>query len=347
MVAGPNAENSQAFFNVYGYKFRIDCNIAAVLDGLADDFAFFASPVEPDTAAITLLDREPDYTLWAGAKASVYTPRNVAYRHDGKTIIDYSGRGLGVHDTHTGSFTVTSRNHDLLYEAAYLFVLSQSGAALDRRNLHRIHALGVSVRGRAALVLLPMGGGKSTLGSALLRHPEVQLLSDDSPTVDAAGNVLAFPLRIGLLPGSETAIPAEQLRSIQRMEFGPKLLVNYKYFSDRVCTSAAPALILIGERSLDNDCTLRPASWRSAWKALLANCVVGLGLFQGMEFIFSRSPSEVVGKLGTVGARLKACRHLLRRSTAYHLKLGRDIDRNADVVCQLLHEAANLPGNDS
>jgi hypothetical protein len=340
MLSEPVSDISSAYFNLYGYRFRIVCNVPPVLAGLADDFAFFSSTPDEGAAILTLLERAPDYTEWAAAKASAYTPRNVAYRHDGKTIVDYSGRGLGVFDEKSGNFTLSSLDHDLLYEAAYLFVLSQSGEALDRVHLHRIHALGVSVDGRAALVLLPMGGGKSTLGSAVLRHPEVQLLSDDAPIIDAAGDIFAFPLRIGLMPGSESAIPLDQLRRIRRMEFGPKLLVNYKYFSDRVCARSSPALILLGERSLDSDCTLRPASRRAAWKGLLANCVVGLGLFQGMEFIFSRSPYEVAAKFHIALSRLRACRRLLRRSEVYHLKLGRDAGRNADVLLKALKEAA-------
>ena len=57
--------------------------------------------------------------------------------------------------------------------------IRRSKQYLDRRGLHRIHALGVVVKNRAVLVMLPMGGGKSTLGLHLLKHPEVQILSDD------------------------------------------------------------------------------------------------------------------------------------------------------------------------
>ena len=99
-------------------------------------------------------------------------------------------------------------------------------------------------------------------------------------------------------------------------------------------------MFLIGERSLDSDCPLRPASSPAAWKEVLDNCVVGLGLFQGMEFIFSRSPSEVAAKFHVVLSRLRACRRLLRRSGVYHLKLGRDAGRNADVLLKALQEAA-------
>jgi hypothetical protein len=343
MFPGPASAtpSTSACFDIYGYRVRIDCALPTILSGLADDFAFFASTPTGTEAIITLVEGRPDYTPWTAAKASAYTPRNVAYRVDGLTIIDYSGRGLAIHNTRDGSFHLSSLDRDLLYEAAYLFLLSQSGEALDRVHLHRVHALGICVRGRAALVLLPMGGGKSTLGSALLRHPEVQLLSDDSPLIDRAGNIHAFPLRIGLLPGSESSIPPEQLRTIQRMEFGPKLLVNYKFFADRVAPNAQPALVLLGERSLRDDCILRPASATAAWKAMAANCVVGMGLFQGMEFIFGRSRSEMAAKLAVVGSRASASRALLNRSGVYHLQLGRNIEHNAEVLLAALLKSAH------
>jgi hypothetical protein len=334
-------------FDIYGYRVRIECAVPEVLQGLADDFAFFAAEPAESERSLLLVEEEPDYAPWAQARASVYTPRNVAYRQGEQSIIDYSGRGIGVHDLRTGSLRVSSLNHDLLYEVAYLFLLSQAGEELDDAGLHRVHALGVSVHGVAALVLLPMGGGKSTLGAALLEHSEIELLSDDSPLIGRDGSIRAFPLRIGLLPGAASKIPAEQLRKIQRMEFGPKLLVSYKYFAERVAASAEPGLILLGERSLHQDCSVWPASWCSTWKALLANCVVGMGLFQGMEFIFGRGPGEILAKTRVGWARMAACRKLISRSHAYHLRLGRDSVRNADVVVEALLRLASNKGKKS
>lgn len=329
------------YVNVYGYRAVIRSSSSqGALAGLAEDFAFFRRETLSPQHVIQLFEEDPPYGIVpALGVAAVYTPRNVSYRSATTTVVDYSSRALGIHDHASGDFRVYSRDPDLLYEAAYLFLLSQIGEALDQDGLHRLHALALSMENRAALVLLPMGGGKSTLGFHLLHYPGVSLLSDDSPLIDQAGNVHAFPLRIGLLPGSDTHPPADQMRMIQRMEFGPKLLVRYRYFADRVRPSATPCLLFIGERSLGNSCQILPATRRSALRAMVTNCVVGLGLFQGLEFVLTRSAKELLGKARIAGSRLLASIRLMRQSRSYHLILGRDSEENARVVFEFMKTA--------
>jgi hypothetical protein len=362
--------NDACLLDIYGYRALVTSTSALVLSGIREDFAYFLKEAgaENSRGAVTieLFDVEPPYGEMPDVKATVFTPRNVSYRSakgtkpcrqtdagtadtagpgvpvlrellrssGNLTFVDYSGKALAIHDRKRGDFRVFSRDPDLLFEAAYLFILSQSGEFVDSHGLHRMHALGVSIQNRAVLVLLPMGGGKSTLGASLLLFPEIQLLSDDSPLIDSKGNVWAFPLRLGLLPGSEGSIPPEKMRTIRRMEFGPKILVNYSYFADRVTARAEPCLLFLGSRSLQNTCTINRASKLSAVLAMVSNCVVGLGLFQGMEFVFQRGWLEVLRKTITAAARLRASLRLIARSEVYHLTLGREPATNATTVVE-------------
>ena len=198
--------------------------------------------------------------------------------------------------------------------------------------------MGIAVEGRASLVMLPMGGGKSTLCSGLLEHPDVSLLSDDSPFIDRKGQVHAFPTRIGLLPGSEGALPPEHVRQVNRMEFGPKFLLNYSCFSDRVVGCASPGHVFVGARNATRTCRIRKCRRGEALRAMLSNCVVGLGLFQGMEFVFQRSPRELAGKIGVALSRLRASLALLRRSEVHHLSLGRDTEENVRKIMAVVRE---------
>jgi hypothetical protein len=321
-----------AFFDVYGFRFSLRSTAREPVDGLGQDFAFFRTEDPKDGVKLELCAEDTPLEGLPSGDACVYTPRNVVYRNGNKRYIDYHGRALAIQDEQSGDLKIYSRDPCLLYEAAYLYLLSRIGEYLDLRGLHRIHALGVAVQDRAVLVLLPMGGGKSTLGLHLLNHPEVQLLSDDSPLIDRDGRVHAFPLRLGLLPGSEKSIPPEQRRTIQRMEFGPKHLVNYSYFQERVSKSAEPGLVLIGARTLARDCRIEEAGAIAGLRACVPNCIVGLGLFQGLEFILQAGAWELAKKAGLGMSRTRNCWRLLRHSRVCRVHLGSDPVLNAKTV---------------
>jgi hypothetical protein len=327
-----NAQSSA--FDVYGYRFSVRGSSQSAVEGIGHDFAFFRAQPAGDEVTIEIEERAPDYDGLPVCDASVYTPRNTVYRNNGHSYIDYHGKGLGVYEAGKRSFQIVSRDPHVLYEASYLFLLSQIGAALDRKRMHRLHALAVSVNGRAVLALLPMGGGKSTLGDYLLRYPEVKLLSDDSPFIDAAGGIHAFPLHLGLLAGSEGEVPEQHRRYVNRMEFGPKYLVNYEFFADRVVPFAEPGIVFLGSRTLSRECRIEPASMTAGLRAMVSNCVIGLGLFQGLEFILESSPWELLGKSQVGWSRLVNCHRLLRRSRVCHLALGRDLEKNAATAVE-------------
>jgi hypothetical protein len=321
-------------FDVYGFRFSIRGSSVQAIEGVSHDFAFFRAEPVGDEVTIEVLDEQPGYNNLPVCDASVYTPRNTVYRNRNRSYLDYNGKGLGVHEPDQRLFRIISRDAHLLYEASYLFLLSQIGQALDKKRWHRVHALAISLNGKAVLVLLPMGGGKSTLGAHLLRHPDVKLLSDDSPFVDHSATVHAFPLHLGLLAGSESEVPEEHRRFVDRMEFGPKFLVNYDYFADRVCPSADPGIVFLGSRTLSRECRIESAGMSAGLRAMVAGSVVGLGLFHGLEFMLERSPWELVAKANVGWSRLGNAYRLLRRSRICHLHLGRDPQANAAAVVE-------------
>lgn len=327
-------------YSVYGYRFELTGTCEFARAGLGEDFRFFVARADdPWPAAghveISTEDGVPDYGGLPVSDAVIYTPRNVVYRDGSRRIIDYGGRALGTYDAAAGRFRVVGEDPHLVYEATYLFLLSQIGQALDRRGLHRLHALAMSRRGRSILVLLPMGGGKSTLGAALLKHTDLSILSDDSPLIDRGGNALAFPLRLGLLEGHAEDVPDEHKRLVRRMEFGPKYLVNYSSFGDRVVGRSAPGLLLLGRRTLARQGRIEPASYRSTMSGLVPNMIVGLGLFQGLEYVLERSSRELAGKTGLAWSRLRNAHALTRRSSRWLFHMGRDAEANARIVMEL------------
>ena len=327
--------------DVYGVTAVVISTVPQLSDEIAEDFAHFRreSLRLPPMLSVRTHHQTPPYEHVPARAATVYTPRNVSFHDAGSTYIDYSGRALGILVKESGELNVYSLDIELLYEVAYLFLLSQLSERLDALHLHRIHALGISLDGCGALVLLPMGGGKSTLATQLLRDTRVRMLSDDSPLVTRDGALLGFPLRIGILPGSETGYAPHQLRTVQRMEFGPKLLVRHEFFASRIASMAKPGFLLVGRRSLSDTCRIVHCSRIVALKALIPNCVVGLGLFQGMEFVFNRGAGELFTKVAVAVSRLRNCISLVRKSQAAVIILGRDGEENAATLLRFLEES--------
>ncbi len=324
-------------FSVHRVTFQIAGTPGSSLELIANDFAHFADNASgPPLFRIELNEQDPPYHEVPTRPATVYTPRNVGLTEGTRTFVDYSGRALAIWDRGERLFRIYTRDLDLQYEATYLFLLSRLGEELDLRHLHRIHALALGYNGRAILSVLPMGGGKSTLGAHLLKNPQFDFLSDDSPFLDANGSVHAFPLRLGLLPGFEGDIPKEYLRTIQRMEFGPKTLVDYRYFAPRIRPSAEPGIVFLGKRSLSTKCEILPCSPTDWSKSMIVNSVVGLGLYQGLEFIMRSNVSELFGKAGVAWSRWRNARRLCQRSEVYHLILGRDHEHNARTIFEFV-----------
>ncbi len=328
-----------ACYDVYGFRFTLGGESAEdALAMLGEDFAFFRRDAVAPMLGIVLTRRQPDYSGAPARRASVYTPRNISLTEGATTFIDYSGRALAVYDRSASTFRIQSLETDLLYEATYLFLLSRIGEFLDARRMHRIHAMALARGGKAILAILPMGGGKSTLTAELLKSPDFDFLSDDSPFIDAEGRVHAFPLRLGLLPGGEGEVPPEHTRVIQRMEFGPKLLLNYAWLAPRVKASADPGIVFLGYRSLAAECRIEPGGAMESYHSMLANCVIGLGLFQGLEFVVRSSAVELASKARVGASRLRVARRLFRRSQVYRLILGRDRAENARAVIEFVRD---------
>src|SRR5687767_8997204 len=208
----------------------------------------------------------PDLGAFGDVTAAFVTPRNVVYQQGERTIVDYRGRAVSVLDRRANRLTVTGDDEHLVHEAAYHFVLSRAGEHLDRIGRPRLHALALCARGGGAVaVLLPSGGGKSTLALQGLRTPGVRLLSEDSPLMDRHGRLHPFPLRIGINATDAELLPAQAVRRLERMELHPKLALEVDSFADRVEAAPQPLRhLVIGRRSLGERARLEPAPRRAA-----------------------------------------------------------------------------------
>jgi hypothetical protein len=329
-------------FDFYGFVVTLTSDREDVVREVTRDFAWFVvpadrghSPLEPDMR-VTIAFEAPRYSQLPAVPASVLTPRNISFRDGDVSYVDYFGRGLAVVNTKAGTCDIYGTEFDLVREIAYLFLLSTVGQYLDSKGLHRIHAMGVNYKGHGILLLLPSGGGKSTMTMELLKHPEFTLLSEDTPLIDRKGRVHPFPLRLGFRNDGGTEVPEEQRRTLQRMEFDPKTFVDISFFRHRLSDAVDPGLILVGERNLGIESSIALLSKRGALKAMIKYLVVGLGVYQGLEFLLERGLWEVTGKAGVAASRMRNAVALLRRAPSYKFVLGRDTAKNSQTLIEFI-----------
>ena len=314
-----------------------------LLDKLARDFHYFLAPA--GAAAKLSLEANlapPPWERIPAEFASQITPNAVIYDRGSVRFNDYQHEALAIYDFAREEGEVWSENPDLLYEITYLLALSRIGEIHDRRRIHRIHALGIEVEKKGALILLPENGGKSTLCMEMIRRPEVSILSDDTPLF-SRGKLLAFPTRIGIRGGKSAGIDAKFLRTMRRRNREPKTLLDVRYFENRIAAATTPDAIIIGARRNDDDSWIEPIPRRKAVGALAANLVFGLGLPQVVEFFLRGGVADNLRKASIVAYRLAAVASLLRRARCYRLVLGRNTAMAAEAVLSVLKHPSGRP----
>lgn len=329
------------FFDFFGFRVAVRGHNNNVLQDVHRDFSYFRT--EPGEAqALLELSAEPGpRDIMPPLKAALQTPRNTVYREGNLSYLDYFGRALVIYQTKGKRYRIYCPDRDLAHEIVFLTILSLVGEHLDAIGLHRVHALGLEVGGQGVLVLLPMAGGKTTLTLNLLRAYGIKLLSEDSPLISGSGEIFPFPLRLGVRVGGEPAwVPTKYQRTVKRMEFGPKTLIDIEYFKDRIAGPCPAGAILLGERWLAGPSSVRPVARRQAITEFIKNSVVGLGLYQGVEFLLERSAWEILGKAGLALSRLRTSLKIIGRSQVYRFAMGPDAEQSAEVLVKFLRAFA-------
>ena len=330
-------ETAEASFDFFGLRLAVE-GWPEVVEAVGLDFAWFAGPraTRPEVRVV-VNHGTPRLDRFGEVAASFVTTRNAVYQLAGRTIVDYFGRALVIVDPEGGEVTVEGDEPALVHEAVYLYVLSRAGQHLDENGYLRLHSLALSGPRGAVALLLPAGGGKSTLALRALQEDGVRLISDDTPVLDRNARVHAFPLRLGVSAAVAADLPSEQVRVVERLEFPSKHVLSLSSFSDRIEASPQPLRhIVIGQRSLGREARLERVPRRQAAIPLARDGVVGLGVAQMAEYVLHQGWSDVLGKAGTAVGRARICALALARAQTWKLRLGRDQERNWAAISSLV-----------
>jgi hypothetical protein len=297
-------------FNFHGIRVRIEGANAELAKDFRHDLAYFIDE-SPESPAFTLIlanatDRPrgwiPAFRL--GKRSTLYFswPGEKRVRFYQKAWVNYQpARGIA---------RIYADDSKLRYEIAHLTLMSYVGEALDRRGLHRMHGLGLTLEegGKAILVLAASGGGKSTLAIQCLNLPGVKILSDDTPLVSEHGQALAFPLRIGLK--EKPPVPPQFVRTFTRAAHGTKYVISCNYFQDRIDSDRPVGTLALLRRGDVGEMSFRQVSRYALVWPLLKWLVIGYETPQIWELYLRFAPRDVLAHTRVLFSRIRAARQL-------------------------------------
>jgi hypothetical protein len=320
----------------------IDCKApnAGLIAQLVRPYKLYVTDEGSPECTIQIVQEDPPYQQFPNIEASYSTPRNMVYDSKALRVVDYFGKGAVVEDKTGQIFTIYGVDTNFLQEAFYLLVLSLFGQHCDKVGMLRIHAMALSYADKAILMPVPQGGGKSTMAFAMLQEDGFKLISDDEPIVSQSGSILPFTLRIGTLDKQKLeSIPEEFVYSIDRMEFGLKYFIDVNYWKPQLETRALDDIIYVtSRRVLNGSPSVREIPKYRAAKSLVRDAIVGIGLYQGLEFLLGRSAWTTISKTGTVFKRSVSAWRMMRRARTFELTLSRDIGENRRVFSEFIRE---------
>lgn len=320
-------------------------------DRLAKDYDFFTDRSvlagEDSTLSVTLeiLPIEPNEGDLPEKKADQIFPDCVLYREGNSLTFDYFGQAHLQIDRHEqSSYGILKCNDSsLVEEIGFLFLQTEISRFLDRLGLHRIQALGIGLpSGKAALILLPKGGGKSTLAMELLKHKGFTLLSDESPLVDRLGNIHPYPLRLSFRIDADIPKSWKDASSVlERKKLPPRLLVPVSLLAPehlpRLNEYFSPGFLVICSRhGAKVEPKLHPLSRFKSALPLVRDLVVGYGLPKMSESF--AHPKNLPGLAPQTASRLAAATAFAVRTKTFQLELSRNPERNADILVKTLEK---------
>jgi len=341
----PPPDAGRFSFCFQGISVSVFSDSAEVLDALKVDFgALDFMPQKPSYKSIQLYCWKSEcHQALPAIRASMVQPRYASFENSDERWVDYyNGEALVRWQKREDRGVLWTKNNELLHEVAYLIILARLGELLEEQGYHRVHALGLAAGGAGIMLLLPSGGGKTTLSMKAISLPQVKLLSDDLTLAKSDGTLIGFPVRIGVC-GKPHNIDEKHLRYFQRREFDAKWLIDLNAFRDKLETTAPARCTLIGVRNLNAPARIVPAGRVSAFKAFFSGMVVGVGVPQLVELFLGLDWQGLVFRIWLTARRLYAAVRLVFLTRSYFFELSRSPEENFAVFQKFLAEFEPSP----
>jgi hypothetical protein len=322
--------------DIYGTKISVKSACENLIIEINYAFKYFIS--SPQTEAdikLHLSLTEPDLDSLKSLKKIIKTKNWTLFSETKNTrAINYNDAAIASYDYKKEIGIIKSVDLDILKELAYLLILSRAGEKLDLKNLHRLHAAAIEINKTGILFCGAQGIGKTTLLLELLKDKEVKLLADDTPILNKDGEILAFPLRIGLCENSPHLknFKKKDLRYFKRRNYKPKLLVDIDIFKNQITKETPAQLFIISQYRNSSPPSIRPASALISIYSLIKYFVIGFGIPQIAEYFLRLNSKDIIRKSKILLSRIRTALALFKKCEFYIFSPNNNSSENAKKI---------------
>ena len=323
-------------FNFYGLFIQILTEEASILERLSKDFSYFK--FTENTAPSVFLTIECHLKKYQGQLWNLpwKKSKNCFYSDQRyKRFYNYDGELLGEADFENEKASFYSENLHLLHEVTYLYLLSRLGKKLETLGFYKIHACAFAKDGNNFLFPMLMKGGKSTLFLGSLSTGAFQILSDDAPLVTKNGELLPFPMRVGLEKWQDySCYDSREFYILERRRFGTKFLIDIASFKNPIArnTHSNSVLLFRAFRVQKAGCVIEETNRLALIPVLFINMIVGLGLPYAREFYLEHTFKDYFRLFRIACGRTLAAFRLLKKAQCFSMQLGNRPELNAETL---------------
>ncbi len=306
---------------IHGVAVGIDCP-EEIGGWICHDYSRYLSDQEEKPRLNFFLSlAEKDRREFSGAVASLYHDDYIVFDLPGLRVVDFFGRALSLHNLKQKRVEIFCSTPDYLYEIFYLAFESLLGEELDRAGYHRLHCLALERNGRATILLLPPGAGKTTLALKFLAASDIKVLAEDM-VVFKRGWFYGLQFRWGVRHN----IGELSGRLMKREKNFDKTLIDSGRLN--LADKAVCGKLILGRRVLGTDSRIESVFKTKAFLPLFKSMVLGLELQQSMAYFLLRRSKDFFIKAGIGLGRLSALLGVLHGNDVYRFDLGDDIEKN-------------------
>jgi hypothetical protein len=343
---------SKLHLNFYGFFTVVESDNQQILTLIEKDFYSFKCDAldlnrHDDVFSLKILDQKAPDNLIPEIQTSMQSLSSLSYDLGDTRYNDYYGELISKINFSKNEATLYSKSLNKLHEVAYLIILSRVGKKLDLMGLHKLHAFAISFGDIAVICMMPMKGGKSTLLMELLKDPRAKMISDDIPLIDRKGNLIPFPIKIGLdhfHNEIEVKNPEENIYKMHRSQYGTKTLISVKGIPDKIVplNQTFKRVILIEAFRINSAHSyLGVPSWPKTFKGLFKHGIIGLGLPMVMEYFWENGLYDFMVKTFIFFSRFLSFFIFSLRCTRLRLHLGKKPDKAAKEILYFVEKIQN------